>query len=139
MAYTKPWKSYEEQLDTLIARGMSVTDRAAALDYLERIGYYRLSGYWYPLRDFSAGKCSVLDPDGKKPSKPVAKFLALDHFKPGVTFQHAVRLYVFDKQLRMLALDALGCCCPQETGHQVFPEVALRYSRGDFIFKARCG
>lgn len=107
MAYTKPWKSYEEQLDTLIARGMSVTDRAAALDYLERIGYYRLSGYWYPLRDFSAGKCSVLDPDGKKPSKPVAKFLALDHFKPGVTFQHAVRLYVFDKQLRMLALDAL--------------------------------
>lgn len=107
MAYTKPWKSYEEQLDTLTERGMSVTDRAAALDYLERIGYYRLSGYWFPLREFSAGKCSVLTPDGKKPSKPVAKLLALDQFKLGVTFQHAVKLYVFDKQLRLLALDAL--------------------------------
>jgi hypothetical protein len=47
MAYDKPWKSYQDQLDQLIQRGMIVTDRAKALHYLERIGYYRLSGYWY--------------------------------------------------------------------------------------------
>ena len=37
MSYPKPWKSYAEQLDQLIRRGMVVTDRARALDYLERI------------------------------------------------------------------------------------------------------
>lgn len=49
----KPWKSYEEQLDLLISRGLVVTDRSRALDYLQRIGYYRLSGYWYPFRERS--------------------------------------------------------------------------------------
>ena len=44
MIYPKPWSSYADQLDQLIERGMAVTDRARALDYLERIGYYRLSG-----------------------------------------------------------------------------------------------
>lgn len=33
--------------------------------------------------------------------------LALDQFKPGVNFQHAVALYVFDKRPRLLALDVL--------------------------------
>lgn len=105
MAYTKPWKSYEEQLDTLIERGMAVTDRTAALDYLERIGYYRLSGYWFPFRERS-GACCVLGAGNSKLKKKV-QMLALDTFKPGVTFQHAVDLYVFDKRLRLLALDAL--------------------------------
>lgn len=40
MTYFKPWTSYAEQIDTLIARGLHVADRALALDYLERIGYY---------------------------------------------------------------------------------------------------
>lgn len=43
--YPKPWLSTEAQLDQLIQRGMIVTDRAKALDSLDRIGYYRLSGY----------------------------------------------------------------------------------------------
>ena len=34
MSYPKPWKSYADQLDQLIDRGMAVTDRARALDYL---------------------------------------------------------------------------------------------------------
>ena len=41
----KPWLAFTEQLDVLQARGLEVEDRAAALDYLERLGYYRLSGY----------------------------------------------------------------------------------------------
>lgn len=49
--YPKPWKSYQEQLDQLIELGMIVTDNARTLDYLERIGYYRLSGYWFAFRE----------------------------------------------------------------------------------------
>lgn len=107
MAYEKPWSSYEEQLDLLIARGMVVTDRPRALDYLERIGYYRLSGYWFAFRERSE-LCCPFDPSNfAKPKKGRVDRLALDTFKPGTTFQHAVELYVFDKKLRLLALDAL--------------------------------
>lgn len=89
MAYTKPWKSHEDQLRLLTSRGLGVTDRAKALEYLQRIGYYRLSGYWYPFRQRSeAGDI-------------------LDTFKDGATFEDAVRLYVFDKKLRLLVMDAL--------------------------------
>jgi abortive infection bacteriophage resistance protein len=105
MSYSKPWRSYEEQLDQLISRGMNVTDRERALDYLERIGYYRLSGYWFAFRERS-GQLVVLD-DGRKPKKIKAETLVLDQFKTGATFQNAVDLYVFDKQLRLIVLDAL--------------------------------
>ena len=46
----KKWKSFEDQLDILESRGLVITNRQAALKYLERLGYYRLSGYWYPFR-----------------------------------------------------------------------------------------
>ena len=105
--YPKPWKSYQEQLDQLIDRGMTVTDNARALDYLERIGYYRLSGYWFAFRERTE-LCCPLDPhSGKKPKKVRQDRLPLDDFRPGTTFQNAVDLYVFDKKLRLLVLDAL--------------------------------
>lgn len=104
--YPKPWKSYQEQLDQLVARGMVVTEPAKALDYLERIGYYRLSGYWYPFRE--RVELCLLDPQtGRKPKKVKVDRLPLDEFKPCTTFQNAVDLYVFDKKLRLLVLDAL--------------------------------
>jgi abortive infection bacteriophage resistance protein len=106
MTYSKPWKSYEEQLDQLVSRGMAVGDRALALDYLERIGYYRLSGYWFAFRERS-GPLILFGEDGRKPKKVKVETLLFDQFKPGATFQNAVDLYVFDKQLRLLALDAL--------------------------------
>lgn len=106
MTYSKPWKSYEEQLDQLVSRGMAVGDRALALDYLERIGYYRLSGYWFAFRERS-GPLILFGEDGRKPKKVKVETLLFDQFKPGSTFQNAVDLYVFDKQLRLLALDAL--------------------------------
>lgn len=106
MIYVKPWKSYEEQIDLLIRRGMQVTNRAKALEYLERIGYYRLSGYWFAFRERSE-LCCVLDEQGRKPARGKVETLALDRFKVGAAFQNAVDLYVFDKQLRLLALDAL--------------------------------
>lgn len=106
MSYTKPWKSYTDQLEQLIERGMRVTDTDRALDYLERIGYYRLSGYWYAFRERSE-PVSLLDEKGGKPKKERVERILLDCFRAQTTFQNAVDLYVFDKQLRLLVLDAL--------------------------------
>ena len=50
--YPKPWQSYQKQIELLMARGMVVTDQPKALEYLERIGYYRLSGYWFASRAY---------------------------------------------------------------------------------------
>lgn len=46
----------------------------------------------------------MLEAQGRKPRKAKKKVetLALDQFIPGVTFEHAVQLYVFDKRLRLL-------------------------------------
>ena len=70
-----------------------VEDRNAALNYLERIGYYKLSGYWYPFR--------------KMKTNPTGYSYREDEFIPDSRFQEGVELYVFDKKLRLLALDAL--------------------------------
>lgn len=104
--YDKPWKSYEDQLNELIDRGLSVTDRSKALDYLQRIGYYRLSGYWYPFRERS-GSVVLLGEGCKKSRKTKPQHLALDSFVAGSTFEQAVQIYVFDKKLRLLLMDAL--------------------------------
>ena len=107
MSYNKPWKSYDDQLDLLIERGLSVTDRTKALNYIERIGYYRLSGYLYPFRELSGFCCSLIKTNGKKFKKGKTDRIKLDNFIAGTCFQDAVRLYIFDKQLRLLVLDAL--------------------------------
>jgi abortive infection bacteriophage resistance protein len=96
MADLKPWKTMAEQLALLKNRGLLVDNDAAALDYLARIGYYRLSGYGYPLREIDKA-------ESLKQNRPVRT----DHFVPGSHFEEVVKLYVFDKKLRLMALDAL--------------------------------
>lgn len=86
----KKWKSFEEQLDMLEYRGLIITDRDKALKYLERIGYYRLSGYWYPFRKKSTWSDKKSD-----------EFLEL------TTFEQVINLYIFDKKLRLLVIDAI--------------------------------
>lgn len=106
MKHPKSWKNHADQLDQLIERGLIVTNRARALDYLERIGYYRLSGYWFAFRQRSEPVC-VLDEHGRKLKKVRVERLVFDDFLANSTFQNAVELYVFDKRLRLLVLDAL--------------------------------
>jgi len=105
MSYPKPWLTLEQQLEQLRSRGMHVSDPVKALTYLHRIGYYRLSGYWFAFRERSR-PCCVWDARNDRRHDKV-ETLALDGFKPGTTFQNAVDLYVFDKDLRLLVLDAL--------------------------------
>ena len=94
MRYTKPFRSVPQQLDILKSRGLICSDEPKAHAYLERIGYYRLSGYAYPFR--------VLQKSASKTSLSVG-----DNFKPGAEFRHIVDLYVFDKKLRLSMLDAI--------------------------------
>lgn len=96
MNSVKPWQSFPDQLQILKSRGLQVEDDEAALRYLARIGYYRLSGYWYPMRTVD----KVASAREKRPVR-------LDQFVEGSRFEDAVRLYVFDAKLRLLALDAL--------------------------------
>jgi len=88
--YDKPPLTFDQQLNKLKQRGMAVADNADALHWLATVSYYRLSGYWYPMRQIS----------------PVGGEL-LDNFRPNTTFSHVIELYEFDRELRSLALDAI--------------------------------
>ena len=105
MSYQKSWKSYQDQLDQLKSRNMGVTDEAKALSYLERIGYYRLSGYWYPFR--VRAQYVELTESFEKPKKVKVESVVQDIFLPNSQLSEVVELYVFDKRLRHLVGDAL--------------------------------
>ena len=55
MEQVKQFKTYGEQVELLRQRGMRVNDPQHAETLLARLNYYRLSGYWYPMRRFSQG------------------------------------------------------------------------------------
>jgi abortive infection bacteriophage resistance protein len=68
---------------------MVVDDPSAAAELLSVIGYYRLSGYWYPYR-------RQLGPTRRD-----------DQFVEGTTFATVVRLYDADRRLKLHVLDAI--------------------------------
>ncbi|CAB0855149.1 hypothetical protein FRC0360_00737 [Corynebacterium diphtheriae] len=43
---TKNWLSYDDQVALLNQRGMHIEDDQAAAEFLSRVSYYRLSGYF---------------------------------------------------------------------------------------------
>lgn len=82
MEYEKPYMTLGELADRLMARGLSA-DRDDLVEHLRDVGYFRLSGY---------GNIFKL-PDGT--------------FRDGASFSEVWRLYAFDRQLRLCALDAV--------------------------------
>lgn len=86
---------------------MEITDHAAAHACLERIGYYRLSGYWYPFRKSHVSANPVTGAVLPYPVTGKPQVIVEDDFRPGTAFQHVMDLYVFDKRMRLLFLDAL--------------------------------
>jgi len=96
--YHKPYLTADQQVALLQSRGMSITHEDRAKACLSRIGYYRLSAYWYPNRK-SEG---YIDPNNGR-----QKTRVLDDFRDGTHFSDALDFYVFDKKLRLLVLDAL--------------------------------
>ncbi|GHT07324.1 hypothetical protein FACS189426_00390 [Bacteroidia bacterium] len=83
--YTKPFLSLHGQMAQLKSRGMKFADEAKALHLLKNVGYYRFSGYWYPL---------LVNRETHV-------------FKSGATFESAFNLYKFDRELRKLIIGEL--------------------------------
>lgn len=92
--YQKPYLSIPEQINRLESRGMQISNQQKAERYLRHIGYYRMSAYWYPCREVDTSS-------GNPPH------VRLDTFKTSTRFADIVDLYVFDKRLRLLFLDAI--------------------------------
>lgn len=84
----KEFKTYNEQVDILVRRGMDIGDRDEAVFLLQQVSYYRLSGYCYPFREF------------KNSSRA-------DTFFPGTRLRDVVDLYRFDSRLRTATFTAL--------------------------------
>lgn len=85
MQFTKTPKTFQEQLALLESRDMVIADHDSAIHYLKHLNYYRLRGYWLPLE----------------------ADLHSHQFKPGTTFEDALNLYIFDRELRLLLIDAI--------------------------------
>lgn len=96
-AYPKPYEATSQLLAKLLTRGMAIADQGKAEACLRRLGYYRLSGYWYPMRT------SVQASQQGGPST----VKVLDQFRSHSDFASVLDLYVFDKRLRLLMLDAI--------------------------------
>ena len=83
--FNKPATTYAEQIAQLQARGLIIADPAAAEHYLQHINYYRLGAYWLPLEADHA----------------------THQFRSGARFEDALDLYIFDREMRLLVLDAI--------------------------------
>lgn len=81
--YSKPPLTYQEQVQTWIDRGLQVPDPLRAQSYLSHISYYRLSAYCLPFQTVK------------------------DIFNKNTTFDDVLNLYLFDRELRLIMLDAI--------------------------------
>ena len=87
MKFDKPALTIHQQVALLKSRGLLIEDEAKAEHYLRFIGYYRLSGYSLPLT------CKKVPEQHK--------------FKSGASFDRILALYSFDRELRLIVMDAI--------------------------------
>ncbi|MDR3504570.1 MAG: Abi family protein [Legionella sp.] len=98
----KPFKTYSELIDLLKSKGMIIKNDEKATRKLSQIGYYRLSGFWHVFR------VPILDSDGVPLIDPIiGQPKREDFFYPATDFDDVISLYLFDKKLRLLLLDAI--------------------------------
>jgi abortive infection bacteriophage resistance protein len=83
--YTNQALEIEEQIERLEKNGLIIADREQAIRILSIVSYFRLANYWRPME--------------------VDKVKHL--FKPNSTFDNALSLYYFDKELRALIFAAI--------------------------------
>lgn len=86
---------------------MIIRDTTAATRCLKRMGYYRLSGYWYPFRKSHVLSHPLTGQITPHPVTGKPQVIVEDGFRPGTTFEQVIDLYLFDRQLRLLFLDAI--------------------------------
>lgn len=84
--FAKPSLSIPQMVAHLQAGGMVIPNVADAQAWLRKVGYYRLSAYWFSLK--------INAPAGPR-------------FAPGTNFTTIVALYEFDRALRLHLLNAI--------------------------------
>lgn len=110
-SYSKPALSSEQHLALWQTRGLSIPSSERALHYLEHISYYRLSAYALPFYESAASH----------------------RFRPGSSFDDVLQNYVFDRELRLLVLDALERVEVSIRAH-IANEMALRAVNSPFWY-----
>ena len=95
---------------------MEVPDGAKAEHYLRHVSYYRLRAYWLPFE--------------------VPPAVEGDHsFRPGTTFDDVLALYVFDRHLRLLVMDAIERVEVSLRGNWAL-HLALKYGPHGYVARA---
>ena len=84
MKYTKPPLSIEQKITLLKERGLRIDNEERTYKYLTHIGYFRMTGYFKFFQDHIT-----------------------DTFQAGTTFDQVLNVYIFDRKLRLLTLDAI--------------------------------
>ena len=84
--FTKSYTSSEDLVNLLCSRGLQIDDREKAVQYLDNIGYYRLSAYMYPLLQMPK---------------------TTHRYKQGAAFKKVMMLYRFDKKLRLFMFNEI--------------------------------
>ncbi len=83
--FRKPPFTISQHINQWLSRGLTIHDRARSERYLSVISYYRFSAYTLPFQVRNSEH----------------------HFKTGTTFEDILDLYIFDRRLRLLILDAI--------------------------------
>jgi abortive infection bacteriophage resistance protein len=84
--FDQPSLSILKQIELLKQRKLIINDSWLAEHFLKTIGYYRLKAYFQPfLHDNNS----------------------INGFQPDTTFSHILNLYIFDRELRLLMVDAI--------------------------------
>lgn len=81
----KPSRTIEEQIELLKQRGMNFHNEQLAYNWLHRISYYRLKGYWWAMQDDFVNH----------------------HFEAGWYFEDIIERYEFDKELKIILFRAI--------------------------------
>lgn len=118
----KVHKEYNELIELLEARGMTIPDREHAIRKITQVGYYRLSGFWYPCR-------LPLVTSGKIVGR-------IDKVRPDTNFRAIYDLYLFDKKLRlqiMNALERIEVFIRSVIAHEIGKHNPLAYLDDSFI------
>ena len=86
--FKKPALTPDKHRELFSERGLSIPDAEHAEHYIRHIGYYRLSGYTRTFQE-----------DGNKDGK--------HKFVEDACFNKLLQLYIFDRKLRLLVMDAI--------------------------------
>lgn len=90
MKYDKPPLTTPQIIDRLKARGLVITDEPEAINHIDNIGFYRLSAYFMPFEQARVNHHSR------------------NHFfLTNTQFEDIVHLYVFDRKLRLIIMEAI--------------------------------